>query len=142
MKKIIMATGVFDLLHPGHIYFLEQAKSFGDELVVVVTNDAVVTRTKGQPLFDAASRRHMVAALACVDQAIIPTETEPERYYQTVLDVGPDVIALGYDQRFEEGALTAELAKHGWHGKIVRIGKYPDEEVSSSQLKERLKGGL
>jgi FAD synthetase len=139
-NKIIMATGVFDLMHPGHIYYLEQSKALGDKLVVVVTNDTVVTRTKGTPLFDEASRRHMVAALRCVDEAIIPTETEPDRYYQTVLDINPDIITLGYDQHFDEKELTADLAKHGWHGKIVRIERHPDHDVSSSQLKKKIKG--
>lgn len=139
-KTIIMATGVFDLLHPGHIYFLEESKKLGDELVVVVTNDTVVARSKEKPLFDAASRCHMVQSLACVDRAIIPTETEPSRYYRTVLAVGPDIITLGYDQTFSEQQLADDLGRYGWYGKIVRIGKYPGAEVSSSALKRTLKG--
>lgn len=134
-----MATGVFDLLHPGHIYYLEQSRLLGDELVVVVANDTVVQRTKGEPLFDAASRSHMVGALRCVDKVIIPVETDPARYYQTVLDLAPAIITLGHDQRFDEKELAADLAKHGWQGKIVRIGKLPDNEISSSHLKERIR---
>lgn len=135
----VMASGVFDLLHPGHIFYLEQSKKHGNELVVVVANDLVVTRTKGKPLFDADSRRHLVAALACVDRVIIPKETDPRRYYRTVLDINPAVITLGYDQTFTEQNLAAELAGYGWQGKIVRIDQYPEAELSSSQIKAALK---
>lgn len=134
-----MASGVFDLLHPGHIYYLEQSKKLGDELVVLVANDAVVTREKAKPVFDGASRRRMVAALSCVDRAVVPEETEPRRYYRTVLGIKPDVITLGYDQTFSEQKLASELTRYGWQGKIVRIGKYPGEEMSSSKLKAKLK---
>jgi FAD synthetase len=137
-KTRVMATGVFDLLHPGHIYFLEQSKALGDELVVVVTNDVVAGQTKKQMLFDQESRRHLVAALACVDQAIVPTETEPERYYRTVLDINPDIITLGHDQTFTEQKLAEELAKYGWHGQIIRIDKYPDADISSTLLKSKI----
>ncbi len=133
-----MASGVFDLLHPGHIYFLEQSKKLGDELVVLLTNDMVASRTKGELLFDQASRAHMVQALACVDQAIVATETEPTNYYKTVLAIRPDIIALGYDQTFTEQALAADLAAHGWQGKIVRLGQY-HQPVSSSQLKNQIR---
>ncbi len=139
VKKVrVMATGVFDLLHPGHIYYLETSRRQGDELVVVVANDAVVRRTKGEPLFAAASRRQLVAALAVVDMAVVPTETEPERYYRTVLDLAPDIITLGHDQTFDETELVAELARYGWYGKVIRIGKFPDAELSSGQLKKSL----
>lgn len=134
----VMATGVFDLLHPGHIYYLEQSKRLGDELVVVVANDTVVERTKGKSLFAAENRRHMVEALACVDKAVVPTETDPARYYRTVLDLQPDIITLGHDQSFSEAKLQGDLAQHGWQGQVVRIDKYPGEDISSSQLKSKV----
>lgn len=136
----IMATGVFDLLHPGHIYFLEQSKALGDNLTVLVTNDEVVRQTKGEPLFDAKARAHMVGSLRCVDEVIVPTETDRARYYQTVLTINPDIITLGYDQKFSEIELLTELQQHGWTGKVVRIDKYPHAEVSSSKLKQQIKG--
>lgn len=137
--KRIMASGVFDLLHPGHIYFLEMAKALGDELVVVVARDEVVRRTKGEPLFNEQNRRQMVASLACVDHALIPDEIAAHRYYKTVLEIDPDIIALGYDQSFVEDALERELSKYGWYGAIVRVARSPFTLVSSSQLKERVR---
>lgn len=141
-KIRVLATGVFDLLHPGHIFYLEESKKLGDELVVLVTNDTVVTRTKGEPLFDAESRKHMIASLRCVDKAIVPTNTDPKLYYQTVLDINPDIITLGYDQTFSERELRSELESRGWKGEVVRIGKYPAGDISSSKLKEAIKGEI
>lgn len=138
----VLATGVFDLLHPGHVFYLEESKKLGTELVVLVTNDMVVTRTKGTPLFNAKSRQHMVAALRCVDEAIVPTNTDPKLYFQTVLDIMPDVITLGYDQTFSERELSKELESRGWKGEVVRIGKYPSGDISSSKLKEAIKGEI
>lgn len=134
----VMATGVFDLLHPGHVYYLEESKKLGDELVVIVANDQVVAKTKGQPLFGARERQRLVGALSCVDKVMIPKETDATCYYKTVLDARPDIITLGYDQQFSESDLAAELAKHGWHGKIVRIEQYPSGPISSSMLKKKL----
>lgn len=136
-KIKVMATGVFDLLHPGHIYYLEQARALGDELFVVVANDIVAAR-KGRPLFDAAARAELVAALACVTKVIVPTEVEPKRYYRTVLALDPDIICLGYDQTFSEHQLAVELAKYGWQGEIVRLQKYPAGDISSSRLKQQI----
>ncbi len=138
-QSIIMASGVFDLLHPGHIYYLEESKKLGDKLVVVVANDTVVKKAGKQPIFEAASRRHLVQSLACVDQVIVPEETEARRYYRTVLQINPDIITLGYDQEFDERALAEELARYGWKGRIVRISQYPSEEISSSKLKASLR---
>jgi FAD synthetase len=135
----VMATGVFDLLHPGHIYYLEQSRALGDELFVVVANDTVVRRSKGEPLFAEESRAHMVGALRCVDTVIVPTNTDPSRYYQTVLDIQPDIITLGHDQKFSEVELEKELRQHGWDGKVVRIDTYPGDHISSSHLKQRIK---
>ncbi len=138
----VMATGVFDLLHPGHIYFLEKSRELGDELVVVVANDRVVSRTKAETILPAKTRAHLVGALRIVDSVVIPVETEEARYFQTVLDIAPDIITLGHDQSFSETKLQTELAAHGWQGKIVRIDRYPDEEISSSHLKKRIVGKL
>lgn len=134
-----MASGVFDLLHPGHIFFLEQAKQLGTELVVVVANDAVARRSKPDLIFSADDRCRMVAALAVVDRAIVPVETDPTRYYRTVLEINPDVIVLGYNQTFTEQKLQTELARYGWHGKVVRVREYPESTISSSHIKAKIK---
>lgn len=115
-----MATGVFDLLHPGHLHFLESAKKLGDELVVVVATDFMVRRRKHEPVTSQEMRRRMVEALKPVDRAIVGHEDD---IYKTVEEVRPDIIALGYDQSFREEDIQRELVKRGLHVKIVRLSK-------------------
>ena len=116
----VMATGVFDLLHPGHLHFLESAKKLGDELVVVVATDAMVRRRKHEPVTPQEMRRQMIGALKVVDRAIVGREDD---IYKTVEDVRPDIIALGYDQSFREEEVQKELKKRGLNVKIVRLDK-------------------
>src|SRR6267142_3626736 len=116
----VMATGVFDLLHTGHLHFLQSAKALGDELVVVVATDATVRRRKHEPITPQAMRREMVAALKMVDRAIVGREDD---IYKTVEEVRPDIIALGYDQTFREEDVRKELEKRGLKVKIVRLTK-------------------
>jgi FAD synthetase len=116
----VMATGVFDLLHPGHLHFLESAKRLGDELVVVVATDVTVRKRKHEPVTPQEMRREMVAALKPVDRAIVGHEDD---IYKTVEEVRPDIIALGYDQSFREEEIQRELVKRGLHAKLVRLSK-------------------
>jgi len=116
----VMATGVFDLLHPGHLHFLQSAKNLGDELVVVVATDATVRRRKHEPVTPQEMRREMVAALKMVDRAIVGREDD---IYKTVEEVRPDIIALGYDQTFREEDVRKELEQRGLKVQIVRLSK-------------------
>ncbi|HPE62143.1 MAG TPA: bifunctional D-glycero-beta-D-manno-heptose-7-phosphate kinase/D-glycero-beta-D-manno-heptose 1-phosphate adenylyltransferase HldE [Thiolinea sp.] len=95
-ERIIMTNGCFDLLHPGHIHYLEQARALGDRLVVAVNTDASVRRLKGaeRPLNPLAARMAMLAALHCVDWVVAFAEDTPERLYCQLL---PDVIVKGGD---------------------------------------------
>lgn len=113
----ILATGTFDLLHPGHIYFLTQARDLGDELFVIVARDSNVTH-KPKPIVSEEQRLEMVSALGIVDKAFLGSEKdmfEPLKY------IRPDIIALGYDQRFDAKILEEELAKRGLPANVVRI---------------------
>ena len=117
----VMATGVFDLLHPGHLHFLTSAKALGDELVVVVATDAMVRRRKHEPITPQEMRRQLIAGFKPVDRAIVGHEDD---IYKTVEDVRPDIIALGYDQNFREAEVMKELEKRGMgHIRIVRLTK-------------------
>ena len=116
----VMATGVFDLLHPGHLHFLESARRLGDELVVVVATDVVARKRKHEPVTSQEMRRQMVAALKVVDRAVVGHEDD---IYKTVEDVRPDIIALGYDQSFREEEIQKELERRGLQVKIVRLPK-------------------
>ena len=97
----VMAQGVFDLLHLGHVHYLEKAKELGDELVVVIASDKTVRERKHEPVTPQEMRKEMVEALRCVDQVVIGSEGDR---YETVERLRPDIIALGYDPT-PEGAV-------------------------------------
>ena len=121
-RKRVVATGVFDLLHLGHIHFLRAARELGDELVVIVANDATVRRMKREPVMPAAVRAEMVAALKPVDQAVVGREGNMLDI--VVEEIKPHIIVLGYDQElFEPKALEAKLAERGHVAQVVRLPK-------------------
>ena len=121
-RKRVVATGVFDLLHLGHIHFLRAARELGDELVVIVANDATVRRMKREPVMPAAVRAEMVAALKPVDQALVGREGNMLDI--VVEEIKPHIIVLGYDQElFEPKALEAKLAERGHVAQVVRLPK-------------------
>ncbi|MCI4323510.1 MAG: adenylyltransferase/cytidyltransferase family protein [Thermoplasmata archaeon] len=131
----VMATGVFDILHPGHVYFLEEARQLGDELVVVVARDQTARRLKHEPYVPEAIRREMVGALKPVDRAILGSTTD---IYETVVDVRPDVIALGFDQKWNEKEVEAECARRGVPARVQRLTAYPHDELATRRLVERI----
>jgi len=118
----VMATGVFDLLHPGHIHYLTGAKKLGDELVVVVARASTAERFKHAPIVSEAQRVEMVAALKPVDRAVLGNEGD---IYEILADVRPDVIALGYDQTHDEARISEECRKRGLaRTRTVRLPKF------------------
>ena len=131
----VMATGVFDLLHPGHVYFLTEARKLGDELVVVVARDQTARRLKHEPYVPEHVRREMVEALKPVDKAVLGSPTD---IYQSVVDLKPDIIALGYDQRWNESEIEHECARRGVPAKVVRIGAFPHDELATRKIVDRI----
>ena len=130
-----MATGVFDLLHPGHIYFLEEAKKLGDELVVVVARDQTARRLKHEPYVPEVLRREMVEALKPVDRAVLGSATD---IYETVLSERPQIIALGFDQVWNEREVEEECARRGVPVKVVRIRQSPHNELATRRIVDRI----
>lgn len=130
-KKRVMAAGVFDLLHLGHVHYLTEAKKFGDELVVVVATDVMVARRKHQPIIPQEQRLALVAALKPVDAAILGS---PIDQYATVAAVKPDVIALGYDDYHRADDLRAELAKRGMGAiEVARCPKFDEHDLNGTR---------
>src|SRR3989344_2811367 len=124
--KRIMAFGVFDFLHQGHINFLRQAKRRGAYLVVSVARDANVFEAKGRlPVFPEKERLRMVQKLDFVDEAVLGGLDNP---WAHILEHKPDIIALGYDQRAylasDAKGLEKELRKRGLETKVLRLRKY------------------
>ena len=95
-ERIVFTNGVYDLLHRGHVEYLEEARALGDRLVVGVNSDASVRRIKGpeRPLVPEVERAEILEALACVDLAIVFDEDTPERL---IREVQPDVLVKGGD---------------------------------------------
>ncbi len=128
MSKV-MAQGVFDLLHPGHLHYLRESKNLGEELVVVIARDS---RIEKNLYFNEKERREMVQALEMVDQALLGSE---ESIYDTVEKVSPDIITLGYDQPFEteEVKSMAEKALN----KDVEVTRIEEKsDYSSSDIRD------
>ena len=120
-KKRVMAVGVFDILHLGHLHYLQEARKLGDELVVVVATDEMVRRRKHQPIIAEEMRLEMVRGLEPVDDAILG---DPNDQLKSVERLRPDIIALGYDDYHKVDELKARLAERGLAPEIVRITKF------------------
>ncbi|MDD2658525.1 MAG: bifunctional D-glycero-beta-D-manno-heptose-7-phosphate kinase/D-glycero-beta-D-manno-heptose 1-phosphate adenylyltransferase HldE [Methylococcales bacterium] len=119
-EKIIMTNGCFDLLHAGHVAYLEQAKALGDRLCVAVNSDASVKQLKGEsrPINGLQERMTVLAALACVDWVVAFTEETPERLYCSLL---PDVIVKGGDYSQDQVAGGDCVVKAGGEVKILQF---------------------
>ncbi len=115
----VLATGVFDIIHLGHLHYLERSRELGDELVVVVATDNTVRKQKHEPITPEAMRVELVQGLKPVDDAVLGRDGED--IYEVVLELRPDIIALGYDQHFEPGKLEADLKERGLDVKVVRM---------------------
>ena len=133
MRKVI-AFGAFDVLHLGHVHFLERAKKLGNYLVVVIARDSVIRKVKNHDsVFNERERKHLVSSLKCVDKAILG---DKRNTIIPILKERPQIIALGYDQPKDETELRRELAeKNFFPEKIVRIGPFKPERHKSSKLK-------
>ncbi len=131
----VMASGVFDLLHPGHLYYLKEAKKLGDELVVVVATDNTVRKRKHEPITPQDMRLEMVEALKPVDMAVLGHEDD---MFRTVEELKPDIIALGYDQDFDDDRLRDELRKRGIDAEVVRIGPLSADLNATRKLIQKI----
>jgi FAD synthetase len=138
MKKVkksirIVASGVFDLLHLGHISYLSKAAKLGDELVVIIARDATVERRKGPPFNDEKIRQQIVGSLSCVTKAVLG-QVGANDHFKIILRLKPDVIALGYDQHIDPKQLQQKILDEiGITVQVVRIPKF-DGTFTKTQL--------
>jgi len=141
--KVVLASGVFDLLHLGHVRFLEEAKKAGGvnaRLVVVVARDATAEEKKGKkPVMPEYQRCALVASLKVVDQAMLGYE---DFDMGKVLEkIRPDVVAVGHDSRTSglEQAVRKLVKEKGLKIRVAKIGKFSSDELdSSSKIKQRI----
>lgn len=133
--KTVMVGGVFNLLHPGHLDFFEKAKKLGDRLIVVVAHDKTALEKKGRLILPAQARKKLVESLKPVDKALVGHHND---IFRVVEEERPDIIALGYNQAFQEDWFREQLGKHGLNCKVVRI-KSGLPQYSTTKIVEKIK---
>ena len=132
-KRIVLAGGVFDIIHPGHIHTLKAAKALGDILVVAIATDKTAQKMKKRiPLHNQELRCELVDCLSMVDIAIVGHEKD---IFETVKMVKPTIIALGYDQIHQEEFISNGCKKLNLDIEIVRL-QSPIPELSSSNIQK------
>ena len=131
--RVVLAGGVFDIIHPGHISTLNAAKVLGDVLVVVVaTDNTAVKMKKRKPIHNQEQRQELVNSLGVVDLCLIGQEND---IFKTVNLVKPQIIALGYDQIHQEQFITEGCKKIKLDAKVARL-QSPIPESSSSKIEK------
>lgn len=135
-ETIVFTNGVFDLLHRGHVEYLEEAAMLADRLVVGVNSDASVQRLKGptRPIVPGEERAELVGALACVDAAVLFDEDTPERL---IRDVRPNVLVKGGDWAINQ--IVGREFVESLGGRVLSIPLR--EGLSTSKLIERILAG-
>ena len=135
MKKV-MAQGVFDILHPGHIHYLSKSAQLGDELHVVIARDSRV-RNKKDIFMGEDERKQVVESIEVVDSVILGSEGD---LFDSVQKIKPNVITIGHDQSFDIESLEEQLEERGFPGiEVIRINRYERNGLqSSSEIKKNI----
>lgn len=136
-----MATGTFDIIHPGHGYYLEESKKVGginSRLIVVVARDSTVRSRKRIPVVDENQRLEVIKMMKPVDEAYLGSETD---MFEIVEQVKPDIITIGSDQSYNIAELQKELIKRSSKAKVVKIEGYKKSVLDSTcKIIRRIKG--
>ncbi|MDE0557608.1 MAG: FAD synthase [Candidatus Poseidoniaceae archaeon] len=136
--KRVMAVGVFDLLHAGHLHYLEQAKALGDHLTVVVAHDDTVRKRKHEPVTGQDLRRRMVEGLKPVDDSIIGNPPNVP-IFDILPIVNPDIIALGYDQKHAVEKIKSQLLELGLDSiEVTRVEGLNDDLDGTRKIIARI----
>lgn len=132
-KKVVFTNGCFDLLHPGHIRYLEKARAEGDLLVVALNSDSSVQRIKGRgrPILSEDQRCEVLAALECVDYVTVFSEETP---FEIIEELLPNVLAKGGDWPLDKIVGRETVERHG--GKVVSISF--EQGFSTTNIIERI----
>ena len=129
----VVATGVFDIIHIGHVHFLNSAKKHGDNLTVIVANDETVKKMKGEPILSDKRRAEVVLQLKPVDEVVIGRTGNMLDII--IEEIKPDVIALGFDQRlFTRKELEDKLLDRGLKVKVVRLEEMEQDLAGSRKI--------
>jgi cytidyltransferase-like protein len=137
--RIVLAGGVYDVLHVGHLAALTEAKTLGDVLVAVVATDITVEMLKSRkPIFPEKDRRALVEGMKPVDKAILGYEDVGMGYEQVLTDVMPDIVAFGYDQANLERSVREIIERHKLKIRMVKLSQFDHEKyLSSTSVRQR-----
>ncbi|MDE1841949.1 MAG: FAD synthase, partial [Thaumarchaeota archaeon] len=129
--RVVLAGGVFDIIHPGHIHTLRAAKALGNVLVVVIATDKTAQKMKNRiPLHNMELRKDLVRSLSMVDYAVVGYEGN---IFKSVEIIKPNIIALGYDQVHQEKFIIDGCKKIGIDVSIARL-QSPIPDIKSSKI--------
>jgi FAD synthetase len=133
MARIVMTFGTFDLLHPGHLYYLSEAKKLWDYLITVVARDETVESVKWkQPRENENIRLKKLTNSGLVDKVLLGSLTD---HFAMILEMKPDILCFGYDQRsFNDDRLSQYLKWHQFNPQIVILPSFKPEKWKSSRL--------
>jgi len=142
--KVVLAGGVYDVLHIGHLAALTEAKSFGDVLVAVVASDVTVEMLKSRKsIFPEEDRRKLVEGLKPVDKAILGYEDVGMGYEEVLMEVQPDIVAFGYDQENLERSVREIITMRKLKIRMVKLSRFENEKfLSSTSVRQRLSEAL
>jgi FAD synthetase len=133
-KRVVLASGTFDLLHLGHVKYLEEAKKAGGknaELIVIVARDSTVEKRKGKrTVMPEDQRRALVESLKVVDEAILGFEGFS--IDKVIEKINPDVVAVGHDQQGIEREVRKAIEEKKFNVQVARIGRFGKKELNSS----------
>ncbi|MFC2162559.1 adenylyltransferase/cytidyltransferase family protein [Candidatus Altiarchaeota archaeon] len=132
---LVVATGVFEILHPGHIMYLNESRKLGDRLVVILASDEVLLKRKGRVVVPARQRIEVLKALKVVDDAVVG---DPKDFMLPICELKPDIVTLGHDQDVSVRQVRKMLADAGCGAQVVRIRKKWVSDLDSSGKIKRL----
>lgn len=129
----VLASGVFDIIHPGHLFFLQESKKLGTRLEVIIARDETVKQQKGWlPIFCQKQRLEIISNLKMVDA----THLGRARYHEKLVEeIHPDIIALGHDQKYPVDKLLKRLS---YKPQVIRIKHHPTQKINSSDIKSKI----
>ena len=138
--KIVLTSGAFELIHPGHVKLFEEAKKLGGEgskLVVVLARDETIRKRKGrEPILDEDTRKYLISMLKPVDEVILGYN--PPSFEKIIEEVKPDIVVFGYDQDDIMKQFKHVAEKRGWRIEIVKARKYFSGCCSTSEIAKRI----
>ena len=137
MTTQVLVAGKYDIVHPGHLKFFEEAKKHGDYLIVVLARDSTIIRNTGRaPTYPEDLRKEFLEALTIVDEVILGGMGDE---MEILLEVKPAIVCLGYDQSIDEKRVQTFLDSHKLDTKVLRLAAFKEELFKSSKIKSAIK---